>query len=565
MTERPRKRRVVDVSARGRRILVSRSLNRSTAFTAEERMELGLTGLLPPVVSPMEDQVRRVHAQYEAQSTDLLKHVYLSLLRDRNEVLFFRLLVENLEELLPIVYTPTVGEAIQRFSNEYRRARGVYLSIEAPDDIEISLSNYGLDADDVDLVVVTDSEGILGIGDWGVGGIQIAIGKLAVYTAAGGIDPTRVVPVVLDVGTDNAALLDDDLYVGTRIPRVRGERYDDFVERFVQAVARLFPHALLHWEDFGADNARRLLEKYAGRYRTFNDDMQGTAAVVLAAALSAARASGTQLRDHTVVVYGAGTAGIGIADALRQAMIAQGLPADEAMNRFYALGRRGLLIDDHTDQMRPFQVPYARPAAEAKDWERDAEGYIGLAEVVARGRPTILIGTSTDPGSFTEAIVRTMAATVDRPVIMALSNPTSKSEALPADLLAWTDGRALVATGSPFEPVQYDGRRYAIAQANNALVFPGLGLGIIVSRASRVTDAMLLAAATTVAERSDASEPGAALLPGIDEVQDLSRAVAVAVAETAISEGTAQVDLVDVEAAVDDAWWYPDYPIIRPV
>jgi len=560
-----KRRRVVDVAARGRAVLASRSINRSTAFTHEERAALGLTGLLPRAVSTMEDQLQRVHAQYEAQPTHLSKYVYLQLLRDRNEVLFFRLLTDNLEEMLPIVYTPTVGEAIQRFSHEYRRARGVYLSIDAPDEMEISLRNYGLDAEQVDLVVVTDSEGILGIGDWGVGGIEIAIGKLAVYTTAGGVDPTRVIPVVLDVGTDNQTLLDEELYVGSRQPRVRGERYDDLIERFVETVTRLFPHALLHWEDLGADNARRLLLKYADRCCTFNDDMQGTAAVVLAAALSAARASGTQLRDHTVVVYGAGTAGIGIADALRQAMQTQGLSEQEALGRFYALGRRGLLTEDQAGRMRDFQVPYARSTEEVAAWSRDDDGCIRLDSVVRNGRPTMLIGTSTDPGAFTEDIVRTMAASVDRPVIMALSNPTSMSEALPQDLLDWTEGRALVATGSPFEPVLVGEQSYTIAQANNALVFPGLGLGVIVSRASRVTDGMLLAAATTVAQRSDGDAPGAPLLPGIDAVQGLSRAVAVAVAETAIAEGVAQADLDDVGAAVDATWWYPDYPDIRPI
>ena len=565
MAERPHERRVVRVTSRGRSLLASRSLNRSTAFTRDERAALGLTGLLPPAISTMEAQLRRSHAQYAAQPTDLLKHVYLSLLRDRNEVLFFRLLVDNLHEMLPIVYTPTVGEAIQRFSNEYRRARGVYLSIDAPEDIEVSLRNYGLGADDVDLVVVTDSEGILGIGDWGVGGIQIAIGKLAVYTAAAGIDPARVIPVVMDVGTDNQQLLDDEMYVGCRRPRVRGQAYEDFVESFVQAVTSLFPHALLHWEDLGADNARRLLEKYADRCCTFNDDMQGTAAVVLAAALSACRASGSRLSEHTVVVYGAGTAGIGIADALRQTMVGEGLSPEEAVSRFWAFGRRGLLVEDEAARMRSFQVPYARPAADVKDWERRADATIGLDEVVRRARPTMLIGTSTQAGAFTEDIVRAMASYVDRPVIMALSNPTSKTEALPEDLIAWTDGRALVATGSPFPPVVHDGRTYAVAQANNALVFPGLGLGVIVSRASRVTDGMLRAAATTVADASDASEPGSALLPDVEAVQELSRAVAVAVAEAAIGEGVAQADLPDVAAAVDAAWWYPEYPIIEPV
>lgn len=559
------KQRVVKVSARGRALLASRSLNRSTAFTLEEREALGLVGLLPSGVTTIDQQLRRVRAQYDAQPSDLAKYVFLSLLRNRNEVLFFRLIADNIEEMIPIVYTPTVGDAIRRFSNEYRRARGVYLSIDAPQDVEVSLRNFGLGSDEVDLVLVTDSEGILGIGDWGVGGIEIAIGKLAVYTTAAGIDPTRAIPVVLDVGTDNQALLDDDLYVGIRHPRVRGERYDALVDSFVEAVTRLFPNALLHWEDFGADNARRLLLKYADTHRTFNDDMQGTAAVVLAAALSAARASDVPLRDHTIVVYGAGTAGVGIADVLRQAMVSQGLTQDEATSRFYALGRRGLLVDDDLEHMRDFQKPYARTSAEVASWARAEDGTIRLEHVVAHARPTMLIGTSTDPGAFTEAIIRNMASSVDRPVVMALSNPTSKTEALPADLLSWTDGRALVATGSPFEPVVLDGQAYRIAQANNALVFPGLGLGTIVSRAARVSDGMLLAAATTVAEHSDAAKLGDPLLPGIGDVQALSRAVAIAVAQTAVEEGLAMVELPDLAAAVEDAWWYADYPVIDPI
>ncbi|MDQ2876892.1 MAG: NAD-dependent malic enzyme, partial [Actinomycetota bacterium] len=470
---------VARVRLRGASVLASPLLNRGTAFTVAERTELGLTGLLPDRVSTIEGQLSRVYAQYLRQPDDLSKNLYLAHLRDRNEVLFYRLLIDHIEEMLPIVYTPTVGTAIERYSHEFRRPRGVYLSVNHPDQVEAAFRNYGLGPDEVDLIVATDSEGILGIGDWGVGGIQIAIGKLAVYIAAAGLHPRRVIPVVLDTGTDNPALLDDDMYVGIRQPRVRGERYEKLIDAYVSTATRLFPHAMLHWEDFGAANARRILTKYAGSHCTFNDDMQGTAAVVLAAAIRAVQAAGTRWRDQRVVIHGAGTAGVGIADALVLEMTADGLSHDEATSRVYALGSRGLLTSDYPGTLRDFQVAYARPSAEVAGWPRDADGSIGLAQAVSRSQPTMLIGTSTQPGVFSEAIVKEMAAHTERPIIMPLSNPTSLAEAQPADLINWTRGRALVAAGSPFPPVTLDGVRYEIAQANNALIFPGLGTGVI--------------------------------------------------------------------------------------
>ena len=521
---------VARIRLRGLGVLAAPLLNRGTAFTPEEREELGLTGLLPDAVSTMEGQLARAYGQYLRQPDDLSRNLYLASLRDRNEVLFYRLLTEHIEEMLPIVYTPTIGTAIERYSYEFGRPRGVYLSVDHPDQVETAFRNYGLGPADVDLVVATDAEGILGIGDWGAGGIAIAVGKLAVYVAAAGLHPGRVIPVVLDTGTDNPELLEHDNYVGARHPRVRGERYDQLIEAYVATATRMFPYAMLHWEDFGAANANRILTRYAGSCCTFNDDMQGTAAVVLAAALGAVRTAGTRLRDQRVVIHGAGTAGIGIADVLRQVMIAEGLPADEAASRFWALGSKGLLTSDYAATMRDFQVPYARPAHEVAGWLRDGDGRIELAEVVARSHPTMLIGTSTQPGVFTEDIVTEMAAHAERPIIMPLSNPTSRSEARPADLIPWTGGRALIATGSPFDPVTYDGVRHQIAQANNALIFPGLGLGVTVARASRVSDGMLAAAATALAELTDASTPGAAVLPSVASLRDVSAAVAVAVA-----------------------------------
>lgn len=548
---------VARISGRGAAVLAAPAVNRGTAFTVQERRDLGLVGLLPARVSTIEEQVQRTYEQYSEQSSDLLKWVYLAVLRDRNEVLFHRLLSEHVAEMLPIVYTPTVGLAIERFSHEFRRTRGVFLSVDHPEDVETALRNTGRAPGEVDLLVATDSEGILGIGDQGVGGIEIAIGKLSVYTAAAGIHPHRGIPVVLDTGTDNVGLLDDEMYLGERHARVRDERYDRLVDAFVTAAGKLFPHALLHWEDFGATNARRILDRYAADTASFNDDMQGTAAVVLAAVLAGVRATGGRMRDQRVVVHGAGTAGLGVADLLRDRMVAEGLDPQEATGRFWALGRRGLLTQDRAEHQYDFQRPYARPVDEIPGGS--------LAEVVARVRPTVLIGTSTQPGAFTEEIVRSMAAHTARPIILPLSNPTSRCEARPADLVDWTGGRALIATGSPFAPVERDGRRYEIAQANNALVFPGLGLGVTVARAGRVSAGMIAAAADAVAGLADATAPGGALLPPVTDLRRVSAAVAAAVVRAATDEGLAQAPVADPDRQVAEAMWWPEYPRVEVV
>ena len=553
---------VARIHARGAAVLATPRINRGTAFTFEERRQLGLTGLLPSGVSTLDRQVRRTYAQYRSQPSDLARWVYLANLRDRNEVLFYRLLSEHIEEMLPVVYTPTVGLAIERFSHEFRRSRGVYLSVDHPEEVEIALRNTELGAEDVDLLVATDAEGILGIGDQGVGGIEISVGKLAVYTAAAGIHPSRVLPVMLDMGTDNLTLLNDEMYLGARHARVRDERYDELVDAYVTACQKLFPHAMLHWEDFGASNARRILNKYADQVCTFNDDMQGTAAVVLAAIFSGLGVTGSRMRDQRVVIHGSGTAGLGIADIMRDVMVREGLTREEATRRFYALDRTGLITDDRAATLRDFQVPYARPAGEIANWSRSGDG-IGLADVVANAEPTMLIGTSTQPAAFTEQVVRQMASKVERPIIMPLSNPTSKCEALPQDLIRWTEGRALVATGSPFPPVTYDGRTYQIAQANNALIFPGLGLGVTVAKASRINEPMLEAAADAVAELSDAMTLGAALLPPVDSLRMVSAAVGIAVALAAEKEGLAQVELSSPVQQVHQAMWRPEYPQIE--
>ena len=453
--------------------------------------------------------------------------------------------------------------AIQRFSHEFRRPRGgVYLSVDHPEDVEAALRNSGLGAEDVDLLVATDSEGILGIGDQGVGGIEISVGKLAVYTAAAGIHPHRVLPVVLDMGTDNLTLLNDEMYLGARHARVRDERYDELIDAYVTACQKLFPHAMLHWEDFGASNARRILNKYVEQVCTFNDDMQGTAAVVLAAIFSGMAVTGSRMRDQRVVIHGSGTAGLGIADMMVDVMMREGLTREEATRRFWALGRSGLLTDDRGPHMYDFQLPYARPAAEVASWAGGG-GRPGLAQTVAHVKPTILIGTSTQTGAFTEAIVRDMAAHTERPIILPLSNPTSKCEALPVDLINWTEGRALIATGSPFAPVPHNEQRYHVAQANNALVFPGLGLGVAVARASRITIGMIAAAADAVAAMSNATTRGAALLPPMNDLRTVSAAVAIAVARAAVDEGLAQVPITNPIQQVQDAMWRAEYPNIE--
>ncbi|TEA47960.1 oxaloacetate-decarboxylating malate dehydrogenase [Bacillus sp. BH2] len=554
----------LETTLRGVEVLSTPLLNKGVAFTQEEREELGLKGLLPPAVLTLEEQARRAYEQFCSQPDDLLKNVYLTALHDRNEVLFYRILTNHLREMLPIVYTPTVGVAIQRYSHEYRKPRGVYLSINDPSGIEEAFANIGATAENIDLVVVTDGEGILGIGDWGVGGINIAIGKLAVYTAAVGIDPSRVLPVILDVGTNREELLNNPFYIGNRHPRITGEAYDEFIDTFVQAVNKQFPKALLHWEDFSSRNARKILDKYRHDICTFNDDIQGTGAVSLAAVLSAVKASGVPLSEHRVVVFGAGTAGIGIADQVRDAMVRVGVSEEESYKRFWCIDRNGLVTDNMEDLL-DFQIPYARKEAEVSEWKEN--GVIGLAEVVKHVKPTILIGTSTVAGAFKEEIIKEMASHVERPIILPMSNPTPLAEAKPADLIEWTEGRALVATGSPFEPVTYNGVTYVIGQSNNALIFPGLGLGTIVVRASVMTDGMFAAAAEAVASMVDTSQPGAPILPEVEELRNISEMVAIEVAKVAVAEGVARENLSDndIKIAVKEAIWEPEYRQIKAV
>src|SRR5919197_1450683 len=506
----------------GRTLLRDPRYNRGTAFTHDERSELGLEGLLPAGVQTLEQQSNRAYAQYLAQPSDLSRNEFLAALRDRNEVLYYKLLEQHLKEMLPVVYDPIVAQAIEQYSRQYQRPNGVYLSIDDIDGVDTALRNYGLGPADVDLLVATD------------------------------IDPDRVIPVSLDVGTDRESLLNDPLYVGNRHSRVRGERYDALVAAYIEAATQLFPKALLHFEDFGASNARRILNQYRDQVWIFNDDIQGTGAITVAALLAGFRIAKTRPRDQRVVIFGSGTAGMGIADQIRTILIDDGLSEQEATSRFWAVDKQGLLLDDMKD-LRDFQQPYTRPRSEIAGWAST-----DLAGVVANVHPTIIVGTSTVGGAFTEPIVREMAKHVERPLIFPLSNPTEKIEAIPADLIKWTDGRALIGTGTPWDDVTHKGVDYAIGQANNALIYPGIGLGTIVSGASHVTDGMLLAASKAIASLVEVNRPGAGLLPDVEKLRAASATVAVAVAKQAAEEGVAE-PLDDPVEAVQDAMWQAEY------
>jgi malate dehydrogenase (oxaloacetate-decarboxylating) len=469
--------------------------------------------------------------------------------------LYFKVLCEHLTELLPVVYTPTVGEAIQQFSGEYRGQRGLYLSIDSPDEIAESFQTLGLGPDDVDLIVCSDAEAILGIGDWGVGGIQIAVGKLALYTAGGGIAPWRTIAVSLDVGTDNEQLLNDPFYVGNRHARRRDAEYDEFIQKYIETAYRLFPRAMLHFEDFGSGNARAILDKYSPDYCVFNDDVQGTGAVVMAALYSGVKVTGIPMKDQKVAIFGAGTAGLGIADQIRDAMVADGATVEQATSQIWPIDKQGLLFDD-MDDLRDFQIPYAK---NRKQLDIAAGTRVELVDTIKMASPTVLLGCSTVHGAFNRAVIQAMAASTERPLIFPISNPTSRMEAMPADVIAWSDGKALVATGSPVTPVEYDGTTYTIGQANNVLVFPGIGLGVIVAGALRVTNRMLDAAAKAVAQHADPTTPGAGLLPDIENLRAISAVVAEAVYAAAVMDGVATKTPENIVQAILDTRWLPEY------
>ena len=531
--------------------------NKDTAFTVEERKKYGLIGRLPAAVETLDQQAVRAYRQYASYAENIEKYIFLDQLHNRNEVLYYKLLTDHLAEMLPIVYDPTVGEAIKKWSRDYRRSRAVYLDINHPEAIRESLESLGLGANDVDLIVVSDAEEILGIGDWGVNGTDISVGKLAVYTAAAGIDPARTIAVNLDVGTDNEALLNDPTYLGNRHARVRGERYDALIAAYLKTAAELFPNALLHFEDFGPSNARRILVENRERYRIFNDDMQGTGAIVMAAVFSGLKVTKQDFAEQRLVVYGAGTAGTGMADQISAAMQRDGLSREEAKKRVWLIDINGLVTDDMPN-LPDYQQEYARPAAEVAAWTKN-DGKIGLLEVVKQVKPTILIGTSTDHGAFTEDVVKALCAGVERPILLPLSNPTERIEVMPTDAVQWSDGKALISVGIPVPPVSYKSVNYHIGQANNAMLYPGLGLGVIVSGAKEVTDGMLLAAAEAVASQVNPQDTGASLLPPVDNLRASSATVAVAVAKQAVKDGVATKQPENWVQAVQDVMWQPVY------
>src|SRR3989441_5153809 len=522
---------------RGMDLLDDQELNKGTAFTEEERRSFGLDGLLPPHVATLDEQVVRAYEAYRRKDDDLERHIFLRGLQDTNEILFYRLLLDHIEELTPIVYTPLVAQACQQFSHIYRRPRGMFVSWPARDSIPTILRNRP--NREVDVIVVTDGERILGIGDQGAGGLGIPIGKLSLYSLIGGIHPNRTLPIVLDVGTNNAERLADPEYLGWRHERIQGDAYFDFVDRFVQAVKQELPGTCLQWEDFGTPHARPILQRYRDELLTFNDDIQGTAAVALGAVLGAVAVTGRRLKDQQIVMLGAGSAGIGVADGLRAALKGEGLSEQEARSHFWVVDRDGLLHSGRKD-LTPEQSVYAQPTDRVSGWPQTSNGHIGLADVIGKIEATILIGLSSVGGAFSEAIVREMARKAPRPIIFPLSNPTARSEANAEDLIHWTDGRALVATGSPFAPVSYNGRRIPITQCNNIYIFPATGLGVVASGARRVTDTMILTAARALAENSPAlHDASAPLLPALTDLRKVAVQIATAIGLEAQKAGVA--------------------------
>jgi malate dehydrogenase (oxaloacetate-decarboxylating) len=548
----------IETALSGGNLIRHHLFNKGTAFTEAERDEFHLHGLLPPTVGTLEEQMARRLKVLRNFATNFERYAFLRDLQDSNETLFYALLTANMDELLPIVYTPTVGEGCQRFSEIWRKPRGLFISYPNRDRIDGMLARPNLN--DVRVIVVSDGERILGLGDQGAGGMGIPIGKLSLYTACAGIHPTQTLPIFLDLGTDNQERLRDPLYVGWRHDRVRGPEYDAFVERFVSAVTRRWPHILLQWEDFAGSNSARLIERYRDKVCTFNDDIQGTAAVAAGTLLAAINVTGVPLRDQRVALFGAGSAGVGICRLILQAMKDEGLSEDQARSRFYAVDRSGLLVEGMPD-IHPNQQFLLRARNELTTWKLKNPNRIDLIDVVENARPTTLVGVSGQAGAFTEEVVRAMARYVDRPIIFPLSNPTSRSEAVPQQVIEWTDGRGLVGTGSPYPAVQYRGRSIVIDQTNNSYIFPGVGLGVLAGEARRVTDGMFMAAAKALAAMSPAQHNlGARLLPPISDLRIVSRNIAESVARQAQSEGVARpMNDHELQARIDAFMWKPAY------
>jgi malate dehydrogenase (oxaloacetate-decarboxylating) len=545
------------VDVRGQRLLADPTLNKGTAFTTEERDAFGLHGLVPTHIETIEQRADRVRSQLDDEPTPLGKHMLLRDVQDYDETLFLRVILDDIYNLLPIVYTPTVGEACQQFSRIYQHHRGLFISYPDIDRIEDMLRS--VPHAEVAVIVVTDGERILGLGDQGADGLGIPIGKLSLYSACGGIDPATTLPIVLDVGTNNEERRNDPDYLGWRHERIVGEDYDRFIEAVVQGVINVYPDVLFQFEDFAEHHAHLLLDRYRDRLCTFNDDIQGTATVALAAVLSALRSTGRDLKDQKVCIVGAGTAGTGIAEQLVAAMVAHGLSEEDARARFFLVDRYGLLFDD-VDGLESFQVPLAQPRSITEGWTLADPTQASLVETINEAKPSILIGVTGVFGLFTEEVVRAMGAADERPVIFPLSNPTTHAEATADDVLTWTDGRAIVATGSPFQPVTIGDTTFTIAQSNNSYIFPGVGLGVRASGANRVTDSMFMAAAHALADNVDAEAPGESILPPLVAVRDVGRAIAIAVGRAAVADGVAPAATDDeITAKVDATMWFPDY------
>jgi malate dehydrogenase (oxaloacetate-decarboxylating) len=554
--------RYMAVPQKGRALLLNPFTNKGTAFTQRERDELDLNGLVPPAVCTIRQQLERTYESFQAKTTNLERFIYLSSLQDRNETLFFRLVLEHIDEMMPIVYTPVVGEACQRYSHIYRRGRGLYIAYEQRDQLERILANAGIANPSV--IVVTDGERILGLGDQGAGGMGIPIGKLCLYTLCAGVSPYSTLPITLDVGTDNEERLNDPLYLGMRHKRVRGEPYQAFVDAFVAAVKRVFPHVVLQWEDFLKENALHQLARFRDELCTFNDDIQGTAGVVLAGLYGALRITGQRMRDQRVVFAGAGASAQGISELLVSALMEDGLSREEAVRRIFTTDSRGLVTRERQG-LESFKATYAREAAELAAWTCADRGRITLAETVENARPTMLIGTSATPGTFDEAVIQAISRHNARPIVFPLSNPTSKTECTPEDALRWSEGRAIVATGSPFAPVSLGGQRYRIGQCNNSFVFPGVGLGLTISGARRVSNGMFLEAAKALASQVTLSDiAGRAVYPELSRIRDCSFAVACATIRRAVHEGHAEPEILDqLEKTVERAMWAPEYLPMR--
>lgn len=534
--------------------------NKGTAFTNEERERFGLHGLLPCHISSMEEQLERRYQNFKEKPSDLAKYTYLSNLQNRNEILFYRLVYEHVSEMLPLIYTPTVGDASLLFSVLYRKNRGVYLSYSLKDKMDSIIAKL---SKDIDVIVVTDGERVLGLGDVGIGGMAISLGKLILYTLFGGIHPARTLPIVLDVGTNNETLLKDPLYLGWRHPRITGKEYDDFVDAFVLAIKRRFPKVLLQWEDFAKSHARPLLDRYCDTICSFNDDIQGTAAVVLAAILSAVKFSKTSLSSQKIAILGGGSAGLGIAELIYQALLLEGCTDKEARTKFYIVDVDGLV---HTQLfgLDPQLHTFARDHEEISTWNIPGErNKITLLDVINNAQPTILIGVCAQPNMFTENIVKTMASYCEKPIILPLSNPTSRSEAHPKDLIQWTDGKAIIATGSPFNPISYNGTTYSIAQCNNVYIFPGVGLGAIIAETPKILNKMFIAAAQVLSDHSPKlKDPSAGLFPDLQTLREVSREIALTIALLAQEEGLIpKTHRSHIERTLDATMWFPSYPI----